>query len=117
MKALALALILIAPLAQAETTLSAVGALSNDLGYERTGFGIQIDNRQRLGDWGWSVQGMALSHAKVTGKGQRYQAIGMARRFHGHHYGTLGPIVRFGTNATEDQIAAAEAYYTTETGL
>lgn len=32
--------------------------------------------------------------------------------FSGHHYRTLGPIVRFGTNATPEQIAAAEAYYT-----
>lgn len=32
--------------------------------------------------------------------------------FNGHHYRTLGPIVRFGTNATPEQIAAAEAYYT-----
>lgn len=37
--------------------------------------------------------------------------------FNGHYYGTLGPITRFGTNATEDQIEAAEAYYTKETGL
>lgn len=37
--------------------------------------------------------------------------------FKGFHYGTLGPIVRFGANATADQIAAAEAYYTAETGL
>lgn len=32
--------------------------------------------------------------------------------FNGNHYRTLGPIVRFGTNATPEQIAAAEAYYT-----
>ena len=32
--------------------------------------------------------------------------------FNGHHYRTLGPIVRFGTSATPEQIAAAEAYYT-----
>ena len=32
--------------------------------------------------------------------------------FNGHHYRTFGPIVRFGTNATPEQIAAAEAYYT-----
>ena len=32
--------------------------------------------------------------------------------FNGHHYATLGPIVRFGTNATAGQIDAAEAYYT-----
>lgn len=31
---------------------------------------------------------------------------------YGNHYRTLGPIVRFGTNATPEQIAAAEAYYT-----
>ena len=34
--------------------------------------------------------------------------------FNGSHYATLGPITRFGNNATADQIAAAEAYYTAE---
>ena len=37
---------------------------------------------------------------------------GTSAFFNGHHYRTLGPIVRFGTNATPEQIAAAEAYYT-----
>jgi len=35
----------------------------------------------------------------------------------GLHYATLGPLVRFGTNATEAQIEAAEAYYTARTDL
>ena len=37
--------------------------------------------------------------------------------FDGRHYATLSPIVRFGTNATEAQIEAAEAYYTARTDL
>jgi|GEM_PF-2974834 len=37
--------------------------------------------------------------------------------FSGYHYATLGPIVRFGTNASVAQIEAAEAYYTARTDL
>ena len=42
---------------------------------------------------------------------------GDAGFFNGFHYATLGPIVRFGTNATAEQIEAAEAYYTARTDL
>lgn len=37
--------------------------------------------------------------------------------FTGNYYGTLGPIFRFGTNATTEQIEAAEAYYTSQVVL
>jgi len=43
--------------------------------------------------------------------------VGTSLFFNGRHYATLGPIVRFGTNATAAQIEAAEAYYTARTDL
>ena len=89
MRYLILALLL--PLAaQADTTISAVGVLSGDLGYETTGFGIQLDHSNRHGNWGHALQGTALRQAKISGKGQRYQAIGMGRRFFGDWFVEAG---------------------------
>ncbi len=86
------ALLLLIPLAaQADTTIQGVGVLSNDLGYKTTGFGIQLDHENRHGDWGYAIQGTALRHAKATGSGQRYQAIGMGRRYFGDWFVEAGP--------------------------
>ena len=85
------ALLLLIPLAaQADTTISAVGALSNDLGYESTGFGIQLDHDARHGNWGWDAQATALRHAKMGASGERYQVIGMGRRYFGQHFLEVG---------------------------
>ena len=85
------ALLLLLPLAaQADTTISGVAVLSSDLGYETTGFGIQLDHDARHGDWGYALQGTALRQAKISGKGQRYQAIGMGRRFFGDWFVEAG---------------------------
>ena len=85
------ALLLLIPLAaQADTTISAVGALSNDLGYETTGYGIQLDHSNRHGDLGYALQGMALRHAKIGGTGERYQAIAMGRRHFGDWFVEAG---------------------------
>jgi len=85
------ALLLLLPLAaQADTTISGVVTLSNDLGYESTGFGIQLDHENRHGSWGYALQGMALRHAKMGGTGERYQAIAMGRRHFGDWFVEAG---------------------------
>jgi hypothetical protein len=83
-------LLMIAGTAQADTSLNAVISLSNDLGYESTGYGAQLHTTGQAGNWGWSAQAMALQHAKISGTGQRYQAIAMGRRYFGDWFVEAG---------------------------
>jgi len=76
------ALALLTSAAQAQT-ISGVATLSDDLGYESTGYGLQLDHTNRHGDWGYAIQGTALSHAKQGATGNRYVALATARRHSG----------------------------------
>jgi hypothetical protein len=83
-------LLMIAGTAQADTSINAVISLSDSLGYESTGYGAQLHTTGQAGNWGWSAQAMALQHAKISGTGQRYQAIAMGRRYFGDWFVEAG---------------------------
>ena len=89
--------------------ITALGDISGDLATLRID-GAQV--AQNTGDQGTGNYNPAGAYR--VGYGSR---AGTALFFNGRHYATLGPIVRFGTNATVEQIEAAEAYYTARTGL
>jgi len=80
-------LFLFAPRALAETTIAGVFIVTNGLGYDSPGYGIQIGHNDRYGNWGWDVEGMAVNHGKIgSNKGFRLQTIGMGRRFFGNYF-------------------------------
>lgn len=82
------------------SVISFLGDILGDLATLRID-GTQVD--QATGDQG---TGNYLSYPLYYGA-----RAGTSLFLNGYHYRTLGPIVRFGTNATPEQIAAAEAYY------
>ena len=77
----ALIALLLTGYAAADTGIDFVLTGSDSLGYERSGFGLQIDTDGRVGDWGWDGQFTALKHSKFGGDGERYQTILMGRYF------------------------------------
>ena len=79
-RALAFAFALITPV-HADWGIDAVGLFSTDLGYEKVGFGLQLDADGRHGNWGWEAQASAYKHGKRDAVGERYQAIALGRRY------------------------------------
>lgn len=98
-KAIIFAFALLSSPIQADTTIYAVGVTSKNLGYNNLGYGVQLRTSERFNNWGWDAEITALSHAKISGVGQRYQAIGMGRRFFGDHFVEAG--VEWGGYTTE----------------
>lgn len=82
MRHTALILTLMLGTAQADTGIDGVFVLSKDLGYGH-GYGLQLDSDGRKGDWGYDFNATAFNHPKYGAKGERFQAIGMGRRFFG----------------------------------
>src|SRR6056297_3161734 len=79
-RTLALAFALITPV-QADWGIDAIGVFSSDLGYEKVGFGLQLDADGRSDNWGWDAQASAYKHGKRDAVGERYQVIAMGRRY------------------------------------
>lgn len=74
-----------------ETTVSGVFVLTDDIGYDRPGYGVQIGTSDRYKNWGWDIEAMALNHGKIGSKrGFRQQVIGMGRRFFGNYFVEAG---------------------------
>lgn len=67
--------------AEIDWGIDGVTMLSEDLGYNKTGFGIQLDAHGKHGQWGWDFQGTAFKHSKWLAHGERYQAILVGRRY------------------------------------
>lgn len=91
-------------LAPVTNILSTMGDISGDIATLRIN-GIQV--AQSTADQGTGNYNPSGTYPIYYGA-----RAGTSLFFNGHHYRTLGPIARFGTNATPEQIAAAEAYYT-----
>jgi len=72
--------------AEVDIGIDGVFVLSDDLGYNTTGYGIQLDASGKHGNWGWDFQGTALRHGKWLANGERYQVIAMGRRFFGDFF-------------------------------
>jgi hypothetical protein len=88
--------------------LSGLGDISGDIATLRAN-GAQVD--QDTGDQGSDNYNPSGSYRLFYGA-----RAGTTVFFNGRTYGTLGPITRFSaTNATSEQIAAAEAYFTAVT--